>query len=950
MASILSNIKYNLISFFDGKYEKIITVLPSNFKLTWDMKLFRNRDKDDLNYLDYFKYVIDSSHEILFNEKTNLDVWSNLYTVKIIDVKSTNNYDEISYVSGPALEKYSIIVHVNFESYIKILYCVKKEKKKNSAHGFCLPALAFRYNYIMHENESYYVSKVSLKYCQLSSENFKINNFQVRKLLSKRMIIEICYDCETIVMEGFHQPYLLFATWNKNYCYDSEFGEFTYVLEDTSDLTKSNAGQAFVDWIFSFNMELFPYEYEFYIFGYNSDRFDLNFIVNEFRNKKNIKMNYLSREGKITEFVANWQNTIFRFKDIFKYIPDMSLKDACLFYEVDDRKMDVDIVKYNNMSKAENKLILTFEDKKDFESCLKNAGVVDKIKISRKYYDEVNKNYKIFDLIIDYCKADVIATMALFNVIQSSYEEIVKELVKQYDVVVKYKNIFEFISVPSMAFYFFKLIAKKENRKHLTFLNQELANFIYQSFIAGRTCFSLLGKYNVQEFGYFDIRSQYPLVMKGLFPVVDDKDDILIGLNIDYESLEEDVLNLKKMRNYYIFEKRDFESVHYFNSWDKKKGIYMCSIYPPKETTEIISCFPPVAQRIFDKSVNDKKLIYLNIEQKHRILTSDHIKTLIYGGWDVQFEKNPNDIQFLKCDYFFKSYVDFFSYYKTKAKADGNKALAKWAKGLLNYLYGKTCLSPTSMNTCQYGASDEDGTYFCDSFKFEKDDWSQSLHYLAVFITSQANWILFSTLYRLSQHYVVDKIPHEMRTGSLIYVDTDSIIYDKKLCYDLKFEISEELGHYDESKSDFFVTWGTKYANAEWIIVYSKKCYIIGKKEKILSCKLKGVHRFQAELFNYENFIKMLTHKKVIKFISLQRNKKDLSNFSSTSNYLQDFLVDIVENEFQKTLQIEKIAENEEIKTKNDVVYSANKQNIDKEVFKVEGDKTYTYSLTFLFR
>lgn len=944
MASILSSIKYDLICYKDNNVDRVVTVLPSNFKLMWPKSLVKNFDLADL------KYVINSESEILFNENDNTDLWSNLYTIKIIDVKNTSNYDEITYMHGPALEKYSLIIHVNFESYIKILYCVKKEKKKKTAHGFSLPAIANRYNYIIQNGESYYVSKVSLKYCKLSSENYKINNFQVRKALSKRMIIEICYDCETIVMEGFHQPYLLFATWNKNYCYDSGFGEFMYVLEDTNDITKSNAGKAFVDWIFSFYMEKYPYEYEFYIFGYNSDRFDLNFIVNEFRSKKNIRMNYLSREGKITEFVANWQNTVFRFKDIFKYIPDMSLKDACLYYEVDDRKMDVDIVKYNNMSKSENKLILTFNDKKDFESCLKNASVVDKIKISRKYFDEDNKNYRIFDLIIDYCKADVLATMALFNVIQSSYQEIVKELELKYEVKVKYVNIFEFISVPSMAFYFFKLIAIKEKRKHLTFLNQELANFIYQSFIAGRTCFSLIGKYNVQEFGYFDIRSQYPLVMKGLFPVVDSSADILMGQDIDYEDLENDLIYLKKMRNFYIFEKNDFNSVDYFNSWDKKKAIYMCTIIPPKDSTELLSCFPPIAQRIFDKSVNDKKLIYYNVKQEHRIITSDHIKTLIYGGWDVIFEKNPNDIQFLKCDYFFKSYVDFFSYYKTKAKADGNKALAKWAKGLLNYLYGKTCLSPTSVNTCQYGTSDEDGLYKCDSFKFEKDDWSQSLHYLAVFITSQANWILFSTLYRLSQNYIINKIPHEIRTGSIIYVDTDSIIYDKKLCYDLKFEISEELGYFEELKSDFFVTWGTKYANAEWIIVYSKKCYIIGKKEKILSCKLKGIHKFQAELFNYENFIKMLTHKKVIKFISLQRNKKDLKNFSSASNYLQDFVVDIVENEFQKTLQIEKVNESEKINTLNNEVYLMNKKNIEKEIYKVENDEAYTYSLTFLFR
>jgi hypothetical protein len=941
---MLSRQEYDLISFKDNNIEKYVTVLPSNFKLMWPKKLVKNFNLNDL------KYVIDSESELLFNKNANCDLWNNLYEIKIIDMKSTNNYDEITFMHGPALEKYELVFHINFDSYVKILYCVKKEKKKKTAHGYCLPAIAVRYNYIIHNQESYFVSKVSLKYCKLSSENYKINNFQVRKCVSKRMIIEICYDCETIVMNGYHQPYLLFATWNKNYCYDCDFGEFIYILEDTNDITKTNAGKAFVDWIFSFNMEKYPYEYEFYIFGYNSDRFDLNFIVNEFRNKKNIEMNYLSREGKITEFVAKWQNTIFRFKDIFKYIPDMSLKDACLYYEVDDRKMDVDIVKYNDMSKSENKLIIFFDDRKDFENCLKNASPIEKIKLSKKYYDSEKQKYKIFDLVVDYCKADVIATMALFNVIQSSYKEIVKELEIKYEVKVKYVNIFEFISVPSMSFYFFKLIAIKENRKHLSFINQELANFIYQSFIAGRTCFSLIGKYNVQQFGYFDIRSQYPLVMKGLFPIVENKDDILLGSDIDYEELENDIIYLKKMRNYYIYEKNDFNSVDYFNSWDKKKGIYMCTIIPPKESTELISCFPPIAQRIYDKNVNDKKLIYYNVEQYHRIITSDHIKTLIFGGWDIIFEKNYNDIQFLKCDYFFKSYVDFFSYYKTKAKADGNKALAKWAKGLLNYLYGKTCLSPTSINTCQYGTSDEDGVYMCDSFKFEKDDWSQSLHYLAVFITSQANWILFTTLYRLSQYYIYNKIPHEMRTGSIIYVDTDSIIYDKKLCYDLKFEISEELGHYEELKSDFFVTWGTKYSNAEWIIVYSKKCYIIGKKEKILSCKLKGVHRFQAELFTYENFIKMLTHKKVIKFISLQRNKKLLTNYSSSSNYLQDFVVDIVENEFQKTIQIEKINENEKIKCLNSDVYLLNKDNIENKVFKIEDDKVYNYSLTFLFR
>jgi len=153
---------------------------------------------------------------------------------------------------------------------------------------------------------------------------------------------------------------------------------------------------------------------------------------------------------------------------------------------------------------------------------------------------------------------------------------------------------------------------------------------------------------------------------------------------------------------------------------------------------------------------------------------------------------------------------------------------------------------------------------------------------------------MFSTLYRLSQYYIINKIPHEQRVSSILYVDTDSIFFSKNLCANINFNISEELGFYDEDKSDFYTTWGTKYNDAEWIIIYSKKSYIIGKQKQIMSCKLKGIHKWQADLFTYDNFIKLLTNKKIIKFMSLQRVKKELFNYSTSSNYIQDFVVDII--------------------------------------------------------
>lgn len=933
----------NVSSFFDEEYFTLI----DKFKVAFSPKLFKNLTVTN------FKYVLDEDSESVINE-LNVPIFK--FPIRIeYQFPKESMFEKYLYMTGPAIEKYDLIVTIHYETYTKFLYARIKERPKRAAKGYSFVNFATRYEYFNYNCKTYNVSKVAYRQLYERNDKFKISPFVHKKKIFNKTILTICFDCETMIMNDRHQPYLLAAHLNndiKTSANEMIDDSFLYELEDFNKLDNSRAGEKFVEWIYSLGFESSFAEYDIVVFGYNNDNFDNNFIIDAFRKIPNNELHYNARYGKITEFYVSTANkNTIRFKDIYRFIPDQSLKSACEYYGVADSKMEVDIVKYNNLCVQEKRVIVEMENEDQFKSCLKNPN--DRkayFLLKRKYFDNTKKTFKIYELIKEYCQVDVKVTMQLFDVIQQSYTDLIKDFEEKFQVQVDEKHIFDFISIPSMAYTFFTLIMSAREMKHLTVCDTLFGQFILNSYYGGRTCYSLLGKYNfVGKMGYVDVTSMYPLAMTALYPHVESYEDVKLGENVNVTSLQNTIDDLETRRKQIMLIEQNFENVEWLKCFDENPFIVLCDIFPPENLNETIACFPPIASRIYENNVDKPSLRYNNCIQKNKVLTSQHIKTLIFGGWHVKVCESEHNIYFMKTVNLFNDYMDFFGEMKKKAKDVGNKAAAKWAKGLMNYLYGKMCLNPISLNITQNGSCDLSGTYTYDSFKVKHELWNKSLHYLAAFITSYSNWMLFSTIYRLAKNNIVKNIPHSLRLD-IIYCDTDSIVYDSALVDKIDFNMSEELGCYVNDKADFNITWKTKYSDAQWIIVFSKKCYVIGKNNEIIISKFKGLHKAQADLIDFKMLIKLLSDKTTFNFAGLAKQKQVGYNFSDKTSYFYDIINNIVEIELKKTLKLDEFDTSENITCLHSLILEKNEENFDKKTLFIEDNLEFKTKLNFLYR
>jgi hypothetical protein len=939
---------YNIISEKDSFNNYDYFVQLGLFKVKFSNKLFPNKNEQ------YF-YRLTENQEIITNE-SNEEFNVNSFSIDY-QFPAENNYEKHMFMSGPAIGKYDLIITIHYELYTKFMYLQSKDKPKRTVHDYYVINAAVRYDYVWYEGHSYVVTKVVYRRLFSKHEKYKIVPYRDRKRIDKKMKLYICFDCETVIMSSRHQPYLLCATLDSSisqegHDFDFKIADFCYELEDFNDITCSRAGEAFVEWIFSLGFENDFNAYEVIVFGYNNDNFDNNFIVDAFRSRPKCELLFSARYGKITEFIIKTEKAnLIRFKDIYRFIPDQTLKSACDFYGVGENKIDVDIVAYNNKSLEANRMIQYFENEQDFKECLKlTSDRFMYIKLKRQYYDATNKRYNIYQLIKDYCIQDVKVTLKLLNIIQETYLSIKKNFEDKFEVEIDYKHIFDYISIPNMSFVLYKLLAMKNKHSHLVVEDSNFGNFILNAYYGGRTNYSILGKYNfVGTCSYYDVTSMYPLAMKALYPVCESYDDILVGDEVDVDKLQSLINSLEKTRYDKVIIARDFDDVSYFQILDSNPFIIKCNIYRPLDDTELIACFPPVANRVFENNVDKPSLRYTNESQANKIMTSQHVKALIFGGWHVEVISHEFNVMFLKTEKMFSDYIDFFGEVKEKAKDEGNKAKAKLAKGVLNYLYGKLCLNPISLNIVQHGNSDEGGYYSCSSFRSKNEMWDKSYHYIAALITSYSNWILFSTMYRLSKDKI--GIVGQNYRKDVIYVDTDSILFDSYAVSPFNFTISEQIGSYDDSKADFNITWKTKYSEAKWIIVYSKKCYVMGAGSKFIVSKLKGLHKKQADLLTYNDYIKLLSEKHVFKFNSLLKVKQaEGVDFRCTSTYHFDIINNIIEQDVKKTLKLDAYDNNEQVLCFDENIYNKNIDNFCGESCFIEDNINYNNFLVFLFR
>jgi hypothetical protein len=644
------------------------------------------------------------------------------------------------------------------------------------------------------------------------------------------------------------------------------------------------------------------------LLGFNNYKFDDHFLVNEIDScisKINQKMpdhffsHYynqvngapISRDIRLIpkssaekyrdmdEFKKQYYSMI-KFRDIRKFTDaGKSLADICKDYSIgENSKIDFDILKFNDFIKSNNykqdnyivnidtaiEFFKVEKKKKDKEQSFDVAAF---LRSSDFFIDD---KIDLWELCKTYCKYDVISTFEIAYKIHVKMEDILNQVCDEFNFLIKSKNIWDYFSPAGLSLEILKKWWCTHNITDRFRINHNhYAIFIRQAYFAGRTDFAVLGKYNSVKgnLNYFDVTSEYPLAMTKKFPSIEKIDkDVKVGYDIDieyYQNIIDTMLN-KRMKS------RAFVDFTIFLPVDNDfMGIFLCDLLPPDDSTFLIN-FAPMATRN-----ETMRLSYQNTVQNNVVVNTSYMKNYIMCGYKIILKPYKFNTVFTNLKYIFKDFVNFFGGNKADAKSENNKSLAKLYKLILNSSYGKLaqkCVKKTK-------STDINTIIEIDGRDQVEEDHSDSSLYLAQFITAEANFILFSTLYRLQNTHVSNATPLHGRCGGLLYMDTDSVIFDQDLCDELEWDFSEELGYWNEEKNYFHITWKKeksmrkKLPNA--LIVTGKKSYILYKDEdptkpcgindikqkEMIATKIKGLIGSQhdklksemSSLLNYED-------------------------------------------------------------------------------------------------
>jgi hypothetical protein len=280
-----------------------------------------------------------------------------------------------------------------------------------------------------------------------------------------------------------------------------------------------------------------------------------------------------------------------------------------------------------------------------------------------------------------------------------------------------------------------------------------------------------------------------------------------------------------------------------------------------------------------------------------------------------------------------KPYIDLIGKEKCLARESGNEALAQIYKLLMNSLYGKMAQKPKHAIHHQKG-NISDNYELGINEKSIHIDWQSSYHYIGSYITGWSNYILWKTCYHLELDKIYEGKSIAERAGTLCYVDTDSIIYNKHMVSDyVTFNLSEEIGFWEDDKSDFYITWKEEKFGApiKKVLVLSKKFYVLlDQNNKILSIKSKGVHGPQAKLITYETLKRILSgdnHQ-----ITFEGIAKKHYEIEGECQYNKDFIKELTSARLKKTMRRENIHPSCEIIPFNEMIIKDNENNLNQTV------------------
>lgn len=743
-------------------------------------------------------------------------------------------------------------------------------------------------------------------------DKIKISQFRSSKQKEDKPDM-IVYDCETIAIEGKLMPFIISAkhiSLNEDFLWFKESSEF--------DMEECQAGiTKFVTKLHEWVMkeakfygaldDEFPNQYKVYLFGYNNFNFDNHFIYEKMRSCFNgFHFEHNSRFGKTTSGLFRKKGVQFKMVDLIRWFPATPLIKACKDYSIEASKYDVDIVKYCNDCASIKRLITRCDDMQNYFKSKIDLGFFDQYKL-------IDGSFDIYKMIIDYCVRDVEATAELYQKLNDNMLQVIG-IFNGMGIKVPSTDLFHYISPPQLAFYILKEMMAKKKIPIMKMLNDQHAQFMYDSYMGGRCDYTILGevmawkdeKGEDGEYIYADVTSEYPTAMKGYFPNVADINSIFIGEDINYSYLQNMLDQALAKRNELFRMKTLHLSFDYLSEINKIKGVFMCNIYPCANEQEL-STWSPVGTRIYEQS--SSKLYFLNCAQTNKILNTAHWMALILGGWRIEIVVHEFNILFTDQDTILKEYIDVIG--EKKAQAGSNKSLRNIYKLMMNSLYGKLAQKPKHLIHTQMGRTNNEEYNVYLNEKTMMNDWSSSYHYISTYITGYSNWMIWQTCYFAELEHIYEGRDLSWRTNINVYTDTDSLIINKnKASKFLNFEISENLGEWDDDKQNFRITWKLEEFGEpiRKLIVLSRKTYfLIGDNNKVLSIKAKGVHTEQAKKITYDDL------KKIAWGDSLKLNFDGLTkkshNLEGTLSFNQDFVKDIFASVIKKSLNRDTIYE-----------------------------------------
>lgn len=831
-----------------------------------------------------------------------------------------------------------------------------------------IPALAKRNCPFLYKNLIFRCMTAKLSYSsnEKADQVFRFAKYQKFQPITHASLIKqakqqilVTYDVETCefatgdeMYDCSQQVYMLCAHVDYNLPYIAYSEHKTFLQEDLTE--PSMVADNFVNWLHNkmkkyfhwddgedFNGKMRKAKATIRIIGFNNFHYDDNFIEPAL---KKLNGSFTSvNERNLHTGTVKWYIDFLRYEtyDLIKWIPDMTLLQACDDYDLKERKIDyVDIVKYNKKSTQLKQLFKFCSDNEFYEMLKTKPNFAQKRELKIKYYDNEMKMFNILKMIEEYCYYDTYVVALLYRKIHNALTDIGLAFANE-NINLKSLNFADYPSPANYAMNIFKSLCAQEDMIQMIITDPSLGRFIYQSYFGGRVDYGFIGEYITEpgKLALWDVTSEYPLAMMSKYPLIKDAEDIKLGLNVDINYYQYLLDQCLKERN----EARDNKTLHifsYFKYLEDWKGIFMANLYPPEDKTNLLH-FAAIPTR------GEKKLKYTNVKQLGRVINTSQCKNLILSGFKIEIVPHQYNIVFTKVDYTMKKYVEIIGKMKYDSKQDENKTKAKLMKLFLNSIAGKLAQKPID-NLAQQESINFTETIYTLCMKYESEKWEKSFHYLATFITAEANFILYSSMYKLSLHFVYDKIPLSDRCGSILYMDTDSLAIDyNNVTLDYHtFNVSEELGYYDENKYDYYITWKEKYtknAQIDKMFIIAKKSYAFVEGTLVKDIKLKGIHRESMELLstydklrqlckekitiNFEGLISSRARFKDMHLEKLKSSKVVIPIFSTIHNTEQNVLTRIFKNGTIKK-SLEPANEGNEIKSTNLLVNNLNKDNI----------------------